>query len=257
MTIPFRTNWSIAQWQTHLTKMYGNVNDKRRPLETFARVTEMATGISRGVREEEKEIMKKFFPRFLAWLIGLSSQVNVDLEQAIWDSYPGVCTYCRKPKNCTCKLGPKQPRIHQTEEIDKLQAQYPKPDNLLDWVAMFARIYEGINRETGRMKMLGHFMEELGEVCEAIRFHLVPAGDLVTWKVEVSHEQIEDLLRQELSDLFAWFCGLTYHMGVELDAYMKEIYQAVCPVCINIECTCSPYRVHQSLRLGAKQNSRG
>lgn len=102
------------------------------------------------------------------------------------------------------------------------------------------------------MKMIGHFMEELGEVCEAIRFHLVSDDDLKAWKVELSRSEIETLLRQELSDLFAWFCGLTYHMGIELDAYMKEIYQAACPVCIGIQCTCSPYRVHRKLRLGAK-----
>jgi len=252
MTIPYRTNWSIAQWQERLRNMYGTVNDQRRPLETFARVTEMATGISRGVREEQKEIMKKFFPRFLAWLIGLSTQLGVDLEEAVWGSYPGVCTYCRQPEACTCKLRPKKDRIVNRDEIEQFQTAHRKPDNLIDWVAMFSRIYKGINKETGRMKMIAHFMEELGEVCEAVRFHLVHDADLKTWKVELSRAEIETLLRQELSDLFAWFCGLTYQMGIELDAYMKEIYQATCPVCIGTHCTCSPYRVHSKLRLGAK-----
>lgn len=254
MSYGLRTNWSLSQWQHHVSQMFGNVNKQRSPLETFARVTEMATGISRGVREEDKEILKKFVPRFLAWLLGLSTQLGIDLEEAVYNSYPGVCTYCRLPEGCTCKLQrTNEERISNPKEIKQLQSRHPRPPNLLEWVGMFEHIYLDINKNTGHLKMLGHFLEELGEVCEIIRFHLVKDEDLERWNVTLTRIDIEKLLPQEFADLFAWFCGLAYTMGIEIDAFMKDIYQATCPECVRTICECSAYRVHKSLRLGVKR----
>lgn len=248
-----RTRWSLGDWQAHLGKVYGNVNSGRRPLETFAHVVEMATGISRGVTADSPEVRRKFFPRFLAWLLGLSTQLGVDLEQAVYDSYPGVCCYCREPEDCSCKVssGPFD-RLDDPDEIRALQEQHPMPGHLVDWVGMFGNIYGNFNAEAGSLKMLGHFFEELGEVCEATRFHLTSDDDLKNWKVELSRRDIDRLLRQELADIFAWLCGLSFGMGVELDADMKDIYQTGCPVCIRDECICEPNRVHSKLRLGSK-----
>lgn len=254
MSYGLRTNWSLSQWQHRLSEMFGNINKQRNPLETFARVTEIATGISRGVREEDKEILKKFVPRFLAWLLGLSTQLGIDLEEAVYNSYPGVCTYCRLPEGCTCKLKrTTDERISDPNEIEELQSRHPRPTNLLEWVGMFAHIYHDINKNTGRLQMLGHFMEELGEVCEIIRFHLTLDEDLERWNVTLSRTDIEKLLPQEFADLFAWLCGLANSMGIEIDAFMKDIYQPNCPECAKPVCECPPYHVHNALRLGAKR----
>ena len=254
MSFSLRTNWTLHQWQHKLGTMFGNVNVQRSPLETFARVTEMATGISRGAREEDRDVLKKFVPRFLAWLLGLSSQLGIDLEEAVYNSYPGVCPYCRLPEGCTCKLQKqKRERLSSPDEIRLLQSNFPRPTDLLEWVGMFSKVYNQINKNTGTMKMVGHFMEELGEVCEIVRFHLAKDDNLAKWKVTLTREQIELLLRQELADLFAWYCGLAYALGVEIDADMKDIYQALCPECMKSVCECSADRVHTHLRLGAKR----
>lgn len=254
MSYSLRTNWELKTWQNHLSAIYNNVNKQRNVLETFARVTEMATGISRGVREEDTNILKKFMPRFLAWLLGLSSQMEIDFEEAVWASYPGVCPYCRKSVSCSCKLDKDvKNRIRDLDEIKKFQNTFPKPTNLVEWVSMFGRIYEDINNNSGKMKMIGHFLEELGEVCEIIRFSMVPNDKLITWKIPFSRDEIDLLVKQEFSDLFAWYCGLVNKMSVDIDSDMKIIYGSLCPECSQQICNCDPTKVHKKLRLGAKK----
>jgi len=249
-----RSDMSLSWWQSHLDSFYGDVNSKRQVLETFARVTEMATGISRGVREENKEILEKFMPRFLAWILGLASQLNIDLEKAVWDNYPGVCPYCRKDINCSCKISKDYTnRLSDGDEVKKYQLVYQKPENLVEWVGMYSRIYGQINKNTGKMKMLSHFLEELGELSEIIRFNIVAEEDLVKWNVALSKSEIKQNLDQEISDLFSWFCGLADILGVEIDYFMKGNYGAVCPECASKPCDCDPYYVHKKLRLGSKK----
>lgn len=253
-SFPLHSRLTLQGWQSHLQDLYGKVNSERRPLETLARVTEMATGISRGVRENNHEVERKFFPRFLSWLMGLCNQLDVGLEQAVYDSYPGVCAYCRSPADCTCKLSKvPQQRLRDAAEIKALQAKNSMPNHLREWVALFGRIYGTINKEATPMKMLSHFMEELGEVCEIVRFHLVTDAQLAEWKVGITRAEINTHLREELADLFAWFCGLSFELGIDVDSEMKDIYQAACPECLGSPCVCSPYRVHRKLRLGAKR----
>lgn len=254
MSWSLRTNWELSSWQNHLSSIYNKVNKQRNVLETFARVTEMATGISRGVREDDTKILKKFMPRFLAWLLGLSSQLDIDFEEAVWNSYPGVCPYCRKSISCTCKLDKDiKSRIKDINEIKKFQAMYPKPTDLVEWVSMFGRIYEDINNNSGKMKMIGHFLEELGEVCEIIRFSIVNEDKLKTWAIPFSKNEINLLVKQEFSDLFAWYCGLAHKMSIDIDSEMKDIYGSLCPECSKQVCVCDPNKVHKKLRLGAKK----
>lgn len=254
MSWNLRSNMPLSGWQKHLSGIYNDVNSKRRVLETFARVTEMATGISRGVREENKEILEKFMPRFLAWLLGLASQLKLNLEDAVWNNYPGVCPYCRKESNCSCKITKDySSRLNEIEEIKKFQSKFNKPANLIEWVAMYSRIYEGINKTTGKMGMLSHFLEELGELSEIIRFSIVSDENLKKWDITLSRSEIELNLTQELSDLFSWFCGLSNILGVEIDYFMKENYGVICPECVDKPCKCDPYYVHKKLRLGSKR----
>lgn len=43
---------------------------------------------------------------------------------------------------------------------------------------MFGRIYGAVNKNAGNVKMLGHFIEELGELAEIMRYHLADENDL-------------------------------------------------------------------------------
>lgn len=247
-----RTNWTLDGWQTHLDEIYGEVNSSRGISQTFARVTEMATGISRGVRENDPIIRATFFPRFLAWLLGLSSQLGIRLEEAAFEAYPSVCPYCRETSDCVCKIRPVKPS-RGVLGVDLFVPNASIPETLVEWVGMYFRIYGRINKESGSLKMLGHFMEELGEVSEIIRFWVVPDVKLAEWKVEITRDNINLQLRQELADLFAWFCGMAAELGVELDADMKQIYLENCPVCFSMPCDCDPNRVHTKLRLGSSR----
>ena len=245
-----KTSWSLRRWQNHLDELYGGVNKKREPLETYARLTEMAAGTARGVREKDEELIQKYMPRFLSWLLGLSNQLNIDLEQSTFDYYPGVCTYCRQSYNCACKITKdEEHRIHDEEEIQNLQRDHEKPSNLDDWVGMFNKIYGEVNESVGKEDLLFHLLEELGEVCEIIRHYTISNENLEEWSEEVTSEDVEVRLKQELSDLFAWYCGISNILGVQIDHRMKMTYEETCPQCNQNPCECNPYRVHRKIRL--------
>lgn len=244
-----RTDWTLSGWQSYLDEMYGEVNNQRDPLATFARVTEMATGFSRGVRENDDQLLRIFAPRFFAWLLGLASQLDVNVEEAVWRNYPGVCAYCRESQDCTCRLeGGEKERITEPSEISKLQEQHTKPGTLLEWVGMFDDIYCRVNENTGKDKMLGHYMEELGELSEMIRHFKYARQNGAD--IFLSEHQARTMMEQELSDLFAWYCGLLSLTNTELDANIKRIYDPLCPVCNSKPCECDPNYVHDEIRLG-------
>lgn len=245
-----KTFWSLGQWQEHMDDLYSDVNSRREPLETFARLTEMAAGTARGVREEDEELIQKYPPRFMAWLLGLSNQLDIDLEQATFDYYPGVCTYCRKSSNCACSVtDEKNERISDEEDIIRLKQKREKPSNLDEWVGMFNKIYGNVNEKIGEEDLLFHLLEELGEVCEIVRHYTITDEKLEEWSDQVTPDDIETRLRQEISDLFAWYCGLSNIMGVQVDHRMKMTYEESCPQCNKKPCSCDPYRIHEKVRL--------
>ncbi len=247
MAIPgLRSGWNLGKWQDHLAVLYKEQNRARSPLETLTRVVEMGSGMARGVREDDPDVLKLFAPRTLSWILGLSTQLEVNLEEALWNSYPGVCTHCHDGAGCSCRVHPeKRRRLIDKNEIQSLQQKMTMPQSLPDWQAMFKRIYSTMNRTLGAEKCVLHFLEELGEVSEAIRYKIAPDSPYPAEKIDV-------MLRNELSDLFAWFIGLTNMKRMEIDAYMRDIYEYSCPECGKSPCTCHPYHVHPQVRLGGK-----
>jgi len=245
-----RTNWSLRRWQNHLNTLYGNVNEQRRPLETYARLTEMAAGTARGVRENDDTLIQKYMPRFLAWLLGLSSQIGIDVEEVSFTYYPGVCTYCRSSSSCACRItDSNRERLVEQSDIRELQSDHNKPSTLNEWVGMFNKIYGDVNRSVDERDLLFHLLEELGEVCEMIRHHMVKHQGLEDWSDEINSNNINILLNQEVADLFAWYCGIADVLGVQVDHRMKMTYEESCPVCHSNPCECNPYRVHKKRRI--------
>lgn len=245
MSMPgLRTNWSVKEWQNHLATLYAGQNAQRRPLETFARVVEMASGMARGIREDDKEGVQKFASRTLAWVLGLATQMNVDLEACLWAAYPGVCTHCKQVEACVCRLKPKLPRLTAAERT-AFQSTHKLPSSMVEWQAMFNRIYGNVNRMLGTDKSVLHFLEELGEVSEAVRFAIAPDSP---FDKLVSQQMVKD----ELADLFAWFCGLVNLKAIEVDHFMMRTYSDSCPECLTKPCKCDPYHVHSRIRLGGK-----
>lgn len=113
---------------------------------------------------------------------------------------------------------------------------------------MFSRIYSTINEAHGTLKCLAHFQEELGEVSEMIRFAIAPESPMP--KTECDRK-----LRQELADLFAWYCGVINRASVEVEGTLKEVYGDGCPECHARQCVCDPYHVHSKVRLSGRSKT--
>lgn len=242
--------WSIAEWQERLNHIFKDVNKQRSESDIFGRMVEMISGIARGVRDKNDHTVKWFSPRALAWILALASKLDIDLDERLWHWYPGLCPHCRKDRSCKCIIGSEKPsRINDAIDINDAQEKHSRPDTIDDWMKLLKCIYGDSNSEVvENLKILIHLQEECGEVHEAIRHKLTSVPTL-------SEAYREDHLTQEMSDLFAWFCGAMNATNTNVSFHMKELYMDSCPDCHQSTCKCAPDFVQSKILLtGRKDN---
>jgi NTP pyrophosphatase (non-canonical NTP hydrolase) len=245
----YSSDKSLNGWQLRLAAVYGEANLKRQPLETFARVFEMCSGMARSVHrdaDDSERTLGEFAPRALAWILGLASQLDVDLERSVWDAYPGICPHCRNAVGCVCRLQPTSRKRLTDSEVKTYQAKHggQAPQRLFDWQGMFHGIYGPINDLVGEPKCLLAFFEELGEISEMIRFLQAPDSPL-------NKDIIQQRLSDEFADLFAWYSTVCAFRNLDIDVLMWDIYKEACNECNQIPCTCDPHHAHPKVRLSS------
>lgn len=81
--------------------MYLKKDAKRGLSKTFMWFTEEVGELSRALRENDKEEMKKEFADVLAWLFTLASLSDIKMEETI-RKYTSGCPVCKRIP-CTCE----------------------------------------------------------------------------------------------------------------------------------------------------------
>ena len=85
---------------------------------------------------------------------------------------------------------------------------------------MIERIYGGRDRKRGVLKTFLWFVEEVGELAEALRKN--------------SREDIEE----EIADTYAWLLSLCNVLDIDLEIVFKNKYRGICPRCKKEVCQC-------------------
>lgn len=92
--------------------------------------------------------------------------------------------------------------------------------DIREFQAQIARAYGQKDGERGIAGTFMYFMEEVGELAEALR------------------EPEKHDLEGEFADCLAWLTSLAHLAGVDLEAAAQKKYPGVCPVCRNSTCSC-------------------
>ncbi|MDN3515309.1 MAG: nucleotide pyrophosphohydrolase [Candidatus Brocadia sp.] len=91
----------IDEFQKLIEDMYLKKDAKRGLSKTFMWFTEEVGELSRALRENDKEEMKKEFADVLAWLFTLASLSDIKMEETI-RKYTSGCPVCKRIP-CTCE----------------------------------------------------------------------------------------------------------------------------------------------------------
>jgi len=91
----------ISEFQGLMRKLYFHRDSKRGAYGTFIWLLEEVAELGRALASGDRENLKDEFADVLAWLCSLANVLNIDLEEASLNKYPGKCPKCGKEK-CSC-----------------------------------------------------------------------------------------------------------------------------------------------------------
>lgn len=208
--------------------------------EIFVHLVKVFGGGSRYLfRTSDPHGSKDFLAKIFGWYCALVNRLGIDIEDALWKKYPGVCPRClRDVCACGSPLNPIDP-----EKLLMLAASNVKPRSVQEWQAMFRRLYRspsgGTDVAPSKERLATVFTrmaEELGEVAEALLMD------------EVIDENVESVVRNEMADLCAWIFALANNLhfvdpsadGVTLADISWNLYGGKCHRCRKAPCACVP-----------------
>ena len=90
----------IEGFQKLIEEMYLEKDTKRGLAKTFMWFTEEVGELSRALREDNREELKKEFADVLAWLFTLASLSGIRMEETL-SKYTAGCPVCKKTP-CLC-----------------------------------------------------------------------------------------------------------------------------------------------------------
>lgn len=190
--------------------------DKRlySPADLLLHAFEETAVIAESFRKESQAEIQPAIARFCAWIMAFCNDQHIDLQNAVFSKYHGICPYCGAYQHCSCISAETKPRKWRRDPSAKA------PNTLAEWQRMFDRIYGRVNRVAGREKCWLHVHEELGEISQAFRLRQ------------------RNPLRHELADIFAWLMAFCNHLNLHLDDVILAEYPGRCDVCKRSKCKC-------------------
>lgn len=237
----FHKEMSLNEWGDMFREIYfPTQNYNRSKVEIFTHLIKVFGGGSRYLfRTSDADGSRDYLAKIFGWYCALAIRLNIDLEDTIWQKYPGVCPRCLEHV-CNCEPTP--------EDIDPGRLavlasshSHQKPRSLREWQTMFANIYrspsggEVVAPSRDRLAIVfSRMAEELGEVAEAILL-----DDAIDHDVGL-------VVRNEMADLCAWIFALANNLqfvdptatGITLADVSWNLYGGKCHRCQKLPCIC-------------------
>ena len=210
---------SLKDYQDFVEQVYGSKNRREFSID------EMLTNVARfsmrglkGIRKGDGEKIRLNMLISLSWFMSLMSQLEIPIEEYVWNRFPYLCSYCGECP-CACKAKKIQKRIQP--HID----QSVRPKTIRGLQEMFGAIYPASARTLEHAGI--HLAEEVGELSEAVlRFR------------GMHGKKDFDKVSLEAADLFSCFMGVLNSAGIDYAAALAEDFSDGCHVCKHAPCTC-------------------
>ncbi len=93
----------IKEFQQLMRELYFENDKKRGRLGNFVWLVSEIGELARVLRDEDKEKIKEEVADVFAWLASLANVLEIDLEEAVQNKYPGKCPRCNN-NPCRCEF---------------------------------------------------------------------------------------------------------------------------------------------------------
>jgi len=184
-------DWPLDTWADEMWSLYGHHDVKRPVILMWLSVVEYGSKIAEDVRRDAFSDLLEHLTHVFTWIASFVAKCNHDsgvdpifkftdtFADIVAFKFPGRCGIC-KQATCTCGLV-----AEAIESVSDKKASYKtlhskrkefSTDNsgyrakkVDDWARMFETIYGGRVKGLPLEHIAFHFMEEVGEVANAIR----------------------------------------------------------------------------------------
>lgn len=207
--------------------MFGHIyDDKNREWysdqDLVSRQIEIAGLMGEIARKDYRSDVPLQLSSVFSWLCGAANRLHIDLHEALWHKYPGVCSYCLKSENCICKIEhPSRADDHErTLRGHRRDRDNREPITLADHQAFHARLYSHHHKNEILHVMALHLVEEATEVSMAHR-----------------HQDM-DAVKEEMADVLSRIFALATRLEFDLANAVWHYYPYECVTCHSQKCVC-------------------
>lgn len=158
-TYKLKSDPSITDLLLINQKVYGLLNDRFfNSWEISSNQEKFMMRALKGIRKHDLKKVKLNLAIASSWYFSLMNRLHIDIEEAVWNRFPYLCSYCGHCP-CVCK------KIKQTKRIKITRQGENRPKTIKGYQTMFEKIYPS-NTRTAEEDGI-HLTEEDGELSEA------------------------------------------------------------------------------------------
>ncbi len=211
---------TIREYQDFVKEVYGISNDRHFSLwDMLSNVERFTMRGLKGIRKKDYDKAKLNLLISLSWFISILNRLHIELEDAVWERFPYLCSWCA---SCPCACKEKKIKTRQKVPIDNAK----KPSSLGGFQVMFEKIYPSEKRTIEHAGI--HLAEELGEFSEAI----------LIYRGEHKNKFFKEIAL-ESADIFSCILGTLNSLNINLAKELSETFSNGCHVCHKSPCECS------------------
>ncbi len=166
--------------------------------EIMSHIWESVGHVCEEMRKEDSAAILACLPVLFSWMTALWNNLGINIKEAAWFKYPGVCPYCLSKDLCSCIIMELKYNSNESslDELRRIAANNPR--DAVGWQAMLAKIYGRVNKINSTHAVWFHLIEEIGEVSRELRL------------------QNYERLREENADMFAWFLSFCTKLRISI-----------------------------------------
>ena len=225
---------SIEEFQKMFRRIYHELNARyyKKNEELIARLNEEITYLMEHARKDRRSAFREQLANIFSWHMAVANRLGIDIQEALWYKYPGVCPYCLREKDCIC--GTEHPVVEDKErKLCQLRQEYAghEPQTIIEHQAFHRRLYGWQHDRELPIIIAAHIVEEGGEVSHAYRHFTMARNpkEKDCWR---------NRAREEMADVFSWMFALANRLEFDLADAVWEYYPYECVKCHEGPCVC-------------------
>lgn len=199
--------------------------------------------LAEAIRESDNDTLKSKIGSMFAWIFALANEFEENIEDILYDKYPGFCPYCGHRINCDCAWWvPAQTKKNKDKKFEKpidAISGITKPEQLTGWIDMWEIIY-GKKYQIAQSiaDIMYKLLEEEAEILDEL--------DKVEGKTLNREKEYYQKSKREFADFISWFLALLFKLEErkidrkDLPPLLRGKFIDGCYWCKKSNCICTP-----------------